>query len=198
MVVILALFAGTSLGYALERGDMCFHSTLRGLFRVPKQLDLFRAYVLLLLVATPLVIGMKALGWITPWIPPFVWQANIVGGLIFGVGMVVASSCITGLFYKLGHGMLGTLVGLVSWALGDILVYQGPLSKLRDSLNLNPLVIAGEVPTVTNLFGPLGWVVLILFGLGAILWLWRSPESGRGSRGKLWGWMPRGSAAWMA
>ena len=30
----------------------------------------------------------------------------------FGAGMVVASTCVTGLFYKLGHGMLGTLVAL--------------------------------------------------------------------------------------
>ncbi len=111
MALLFAVLAGTSLGYAFERGDMCFHSTLRGLFRTPKQLDLFRAYIVILLVATPLVSGMKALGWITPWIPPFAWKANIVGGVIFGVGMVVASSCITGLFYKLGHGMLGTLVG---------------------------------------------------------------------------------------
>ena len=51
MSVILAILSGTSLGYVFERGDMCFHSTLRGLFRAPKELDLFRAYILALLVA---------------------------------------------------------------------------------------------------------------------------------------------------
>ena len=122
MLIILAALSGSSLGYAFERGDMCFHSTLRGLFRTPKQLDLFRAYILTLLIATPLVSLMQVFGWITPWIPPFAWQANIVGGLIFGVGMVVASSCITGFFYKLGHGMLGIIIGLITWALGDIVV----------------------------------------------------------------------------
>jgi uncharacterized membrane protein YedE/YeeE len=194
MPFILAILAGTALGYAFERGDMCFHSTLRGLFLAPKQLDLFRAYILTLLVATPLVFGMRALGWIDPWIPPFNWQANIVGGLIFGIGMVVASSCITGFFYKLGHGMLGILVGLTTWALGDILVYQGPLSGLRDALTENPLTISGEAPTVINLLGSVGWVLLILVGLGAAIWLWRSPKSTRQSRGKLWGWLPLGIA----
>ncbi len=46
MPLLFALIAGTTLGYAFERGDMCFHSTLRGLFRRPRQLDLFRAYLL--------------------------------------------------------------------------------------------------------------------------------------------------------
>ena len=123
MSIILAIFSGTSLGYAFERGDMCFHSTLSGLFQKPKKVDLFRAYILALLVATPIIFLMRLWGWITPWIPPFSWKANILGGLIFGAGMVVASSCITGFFYKLGHGMLGIVVGLLTWALGDILVF---------------------------------------------------------------------------
>jgi uncharacterized membrane protein YedE/YeeE len=204
MPIILAILSGTSLGYAFERGDMCFHSTLRGLFRTPIQLDLFRAYILALLIATPLVYGLQALGWIVPWIPPFTWQANIVGGLIVGVGMVTASSCITGFFYKLGHGMLGILVGLAAWALGDILVYQGPLSDLRNALTADPITISGDVPTVNNLLGPMGWVLLLVIGLGAVFWLWKSPASTRRSKGKLWGWLPLGisvglviSASWL-
>ncbi len=160
MPVILAILSGTSLGYAFERGDMCFHSTLRGLFRTPKQLDLFRAYILTLLIATPLVYGLQVLGWIDPWIPPFTWQANIIGGLIFGVGMVIASSCITGFFYKLGHGMLGVLVGLVAWVFGDLMVYLGPLSDMRNALTADPITISGEIPTVSNFFGPMGWARL--------------------------------------
>jgi uncharacterized membrane protein YedE/YeeE len=122
MTIILAIISGAGLGYILERGDFCFHSTLRGLIRKPQELDLFRAYLLTLLIAVPLVNGLWWLGLIEPWIPPFVWQANLFGGILFGVGMVVAASCITGLFYKLGHGMLGTLAGLAAWALGDWIV----------------------------------------------------------------------------
>lgn len=194
MPFILAMLSGTSLGYAFERGDMCFHSTLSGIFRTPKQVDLFKAYVLALLVSTPIIYLLRVWGWIDPWIPPFVWGANIVGGVIFGIGMVVASSCITGLFYKLGHGMLGAFVGLVTWALGDIIVYIGPLSRLRDTLTANPLTISGISPTVGNLWGPMGWIFLILVSLGVTIWLWRSPKSTRSSSGKLWGWLPLGIA----
>ncbi len=187
MPIALAIFAGLSLGYAFERGDLCFHSTLRGLFRRPKQLDLFRAYILALLIATPAVYIMRTVSWIDPWIPPFAWKSNIFGGLIFGVGMVVAASCITGLFYKLGHGMLGTLVGLAAWAVGDILVYRGPLSELRAALSAG-----GTTLIVPEFIGPAGLIIILGLGLIAAFWLFRAPKENRTERGKLWGWLPLG------
>ena len=191
MAIFLAILAGFGLGYIIERGDMCFHSTIRGFMRQPRQLELFRAYLFAILIATPLVWGMTALGLIAPWIPPFAWQANLVGGLIFGIGMVVAATCITGLFYKLGHGMLGTLVALVTWAIGDFITYRGPLSPLRETLNSTPVTVNDESATLLNLFGPAGVVVVIGLGAIAAIWLWRSP---RQARGKLWDWVILGSA----
>ncbi len=46
--------------------------------------------------------------------------ANLVGGLTFGIGMAIAASCVSGLFYKLGAGMTGALVGLAGWGVGEI------------------------------------------------------------------------------
>lgn len=200
-IVLLAILSGAALGYVLERGDFCFHSTWRGVFRQPPQLDLMRAYLLTLLVAIPVVQGMIALGWVKPWLPPFPWQANLVGGIIFGVGMAVAASCITGLFYKLGHGMLGTIVGLLFWASGDVLVYRGPLAPLREALAASPLTVNGQSATLLNFLGPVGPLLLLLLGAAAAIYLWQSP---RADRHKLWGWLPLGlstgiviSAAWL-
>ena len=166
MTIILAILSGTVLGYAFECGDMCFHSTLRGVFCKPKELNLFRAYILVLLVATPLVFAMRVLGWIDRGIPPF--------------------AC---LFFKLGHGMLGTLVGLAAWAAGDILVYRGPLSGLRESLTASQTTL-----TLDGFFGSMGWVVVLVLGLLAAYWLFRAPKEMRHNRGKLWGWLPLGIA----
>ncbi len=202
MTILLALAAGLVLGYLIERGDFCFHSTLRGLFRRPPQLNLLRAYLLTLLIAIPLVQGMIALGWITPWIAPWAWQANLVGGLIFGAGMVIAATCVTGIFYKLGHGMLGTLVGLVTWSIGDLLAWRGPLNPLRTALNENPVVTNEMSTTLLNLLGaPLGIGLLVLLLAAAALFLWRSP---RPTHGDYWSWLPLGisvglftSLAWL-
>lgn len=210
MSILLAVLTGGSLGYVIERGDFCFHSTMRGLLTLPRRPDLFRAYLLTLLIAVPLVNGMTGLGWIEPWIPPFAPQANLLGGLIFGVGMVVAATCITGLFYKLGHGMLGAIVGLIAWGIGDVFTYRGPFSSIRDSLNVAQVTAGGAGSTLTNLMGPAGLVLLVVLGVGAAVYLWRSlsrgeegahtgaplpkdPFDGDG-RGKLWAWLPLGTA----
>ncbi len=189
--ILLAILAGVALGYVLERGDFCFHSTWRGLFRQPQALDLMRAYWLTLLVSIPLVQGMIALSWIEPWVPPFAWQANLAGGLIFGVGMAVAATCITGLFYKLGHGMLGTLIGLAAWAVGDVITYRGPLAPWRNALNAAPLTVDGASATVLNLFGPIGGLLLLGLGVVTAVILYRAP---RPNRDKLWGWPMLGLA----
>ena len=193
MILLLALVSGLALGYVFERGDLCFHSTLRGLFRIPKQLNLMRSYVLVIIITAPVLWGLRALGWINPWIAPFQWQANVFGGVLFGIGMVVASSCITGLFYKLGHGMLGTLIGLLTWAAGDLLVYLGPLRPLREALVSAEFQVVGESATMLNNFGAAGPIVLFALLVAAVIWLWRSPAEGRNVRGKLWGWLPLGA-----
>ena len=200
-MILLAILSGIGLGYIVERGDLCFHSTWRDMLRQPRQPDLFRAYLLLLLISIPLVQGLIVLGWIEPWIPPFAWQANLIGGLIFGVGMVVAATCITGVFYKLGHGMLGMIVALVAWALGDIVTYLGPLAPVREALTAAPVTVNGESATVSNVFGLPGIALLVLLGLVTAIYLYRSPCQ---SRGKLWDWRRLGivmglfmSAAWL-
>ena len=185
MTIILAIISGLILGYMLERGDLCFHSTLRGPFRSPRELDLMRAYLLIILVAAPLVWGMKYLGWIEPWIPPFAWQANLIGGLIFGVGMVVAATCITGLFYKLGHGMLGTVVALLTWFAGDVITYRGVLSPVRETLNKEQVLVDGQAATLLNFFGPFAITLVVAIAIMIVSWLWRSP---RQARSPYWSW----------
>ena len=190
MTILLAIIAGLGLGYIIERGDLCFHSTLRGLVRLPRQLDLFRAYLLSILVAAPMIYMLIAMRVIDPWIPPFAWQANLAGGILFGIGMVVAATCVTGLFYKLGHGMMGTMVGLAAWAIGDIITYRGPLSPLRETLNSNSLSAGGQSATLLNIFGPVVGLALVI-GLGTAVagWLWRSP---RYLRYPYWDWLKLG------
>lgn len=201
MTILLALVAGASLGYVLERGDVCFHSTWRGLLQRPRQTELARAYLLLLLLAVPVVQVMVAFGWISPWIPPFNPAANIIGGLTFGVGMVVAETCVTGMFYKFGHGMLGTAVALVGWAIGDILTYRGPLTSLREWL-LGPTVsIEGQTATVNAVAGTglgggvLAWAAVLAAAAIIGTYLYRGRElPGAKVRGSLWGWIRLGIA----
>ena len=164
---------------------------MRGLLKLPRQRDLFRTYLLTLLFAMSVAQGMIYLEWIEPWIAPFAWPAAIVGGVLFGAGMIVASTCITGLFYKLGNGILGILVALLTWALGDIMVYRGPFTGLRDTLNAQQIDVNRASATVINLFGTSGWDLLTILGILILIFLWWSPA---GARGKLCRWLLLGLA----
>jgi hypothetical protein len=55
--ILLALLVGVALGYVIERVDFFFHNVGRGFVCRPRRLDLFRAYLLTLLIAIPLVPG---------------------------------------------------------------------------------------------------------------------------------------------
>ena len=117
--VIAGIVAGLVFGYVLQRGQLCFHASFRGLLdRRPAR---FKAWAL---GAAVTGLGLAVLDAVGPWtmssslaLRPV---ANIVGGVVFGIGMAVAFSCVSGLFYKLGAGMAGALVGLVGWAVGEL------------------------------------------------------------------------------
>lgn len=211
MTILLAVVAGGALGFVFERGDFCFHSTWRRLLSSPSDGSLLRAYLVLLVISTPIVQILMATDVIDPFIPPLAWQALIPGGLLFGIGMVIASTCISGMFYKLGNGMLGMALALAAWAVGDLLVYRGPLKGLRDRLNENPTSVTGdsgeaEVATVTSALGGIGIVLLVLAGAGIVTYLAKAhrESSGLTARGRSWGWLQLGvatglvmSAAWL-
>lgn len=187
MTILLAILAGGALGAVLARGDFCFHSTWRQLFHEPRRTSLLRAYLVLLIVSTPFVQLFLAFDVIDPFIPAFAPGAAIAGGTVFGVGMVVAQTCVSGMFYKLGSGMVGMVVAISAWAVGDLLVWRWSLTGLRESLTRNPITVAADdgteqVATVTSLLGPAGAVLVVLAGIGMAAWVLRNEAAARSSQ----------------
>jgi uncharacterized protein len=119
MLLLGGALAGLVLGYVLQRGQLCFHAAFRGVLE--RRAATFKAWLLGAAVAA---VGLALLDAVGPWAMSTSLSLrpvhNLVGGVTFGVGMAVAASCVSGLFYKLGAGMLGALVGLVAWGLGEL------------------------------------------------------------------------------
>jgi len=86
LMVLLGLIVGVAFGYALQRGRFCMNSTFRDIL-VARDLTLLRVYVLALLIQMVGVRAMSALGWFGLSITPFFWQATLLGGFVFGLGM---------------------------------------------------------------------------------------------------------------
>lgn len=85
-MVVLGLLVGIAFGYALQRGRFCMNSTFRDSL-LARDLTLLRAYLLALLIQMVGVRSMAAVGLFGLGITPFFWQATLIGGFIFGLGM---------------------------------------------------------------------------------------------------------------
>ena len=88
MRVLLGLSVGLLLGVVVHRGDFCMHSAVREVVAGRRGPQL-RAYALALGVLLLTVNALAAFGVLALSLPPVTPAATIVGGLIFGVGMVM-------------------------------------------------------------------------------------------------------------
>lgn len=77
--------------------------------------------------------------------------------------------------------MLGAVVAIATWAVGDLLVWRWGLSGLRERLTRNQVTARIDdgvdgvdgVATVTSLLGPAGVVITVVGVLALAAWTWR-------------------------
>lgn len=137
---LVSLFLGFGFGFALEQAGFGSSRRLAGIFY-------FRDMTVLRVMFTAMVTAMLglqtalALGVVRAdqlYFLPTVYGAQLVGGLLFGVGFVLSSWCPGTAAVGLASGRLDALVFLVGAALGSILfneVYAivSPLTSWGDS-----------------------------------------------------------------
>ena len=117
-VIISGFIIGIFFGWILQRGRMCFNSA----FRDPL---VFRDYSLLKAVFFALSLSMitfsimSLAGVVTLNPKPLIWPNQIAGGFIFGMGMVLAAACASGVTYKTGEGVIDIFENL-----GTVLVHR--------------------------------------------------------------------------
>lgn len=126
MWVITALPIGFLFGFFLEKADLCGSSAFSEALMFKDWRKLGGIWV----VAATSMLGfalLAALGLIKLNPKPFIWANDIVGGLIFGVGIVLAGGCVSGCLFKSGQGNLNSMAGLVGIPIGVCAVAYGPL-----------------------------------------------------------------------
>ena len=118
-------------GITLQRSRLCFASSFRDLFLFGSTKTL-KSIILGLMTTSFLfifvmrsIIQNPTIGSIPadPYILPF-GVSTIVGGVLFGFGMVIAGGCVSGSLYRIGEGyvaslfsILGVVTGLVTLSL---------------------------------------------------------------------------------
>ncbi len=177
--VLTGALAGLAIGYVLQRGQLCFHSGIRG--ALDGRLLLARGWALGVAIAS---VGLAVL-YLLPGTDglnrglAFRPVGNMAGGVLIGFGMVVARSCASGLFYKLGAGMLGAFAGLAGWAGGE-------LAARRITVPGPTVLPGGTEATVPGVLGAPRLAVALAVLLLVLAWLRRYP--GRESPSRAWGW----------
>ena len=184
--IVSGLIVGFVGGYALQRGGFCMHSAFRSIV-FEKDHSILRTWMLILAVNIPVLLLLEQFGVIFPARAPFTPVAGLVGGLVFGVGMVLAGGCVSGTWYRASKGMTGSLVALVGFAAGGLMMTQGVFAPARVSAMGFELSIAGEEASLYNLptvFSPglfpgfgLRWIVALVVVVPLAVYLLRAPKS---------------------
>ncbi len=202
--VMTGLFIGVLFGFALQRGRFCMNSAFRDAI-------LLKDNVLLKSVFAAILVGMfgfalMAMGGLVKISPtPFFWGANLVGGIIFGIGMVLAGGCASGVTYRVGEGMVGALSALIGLTVSATVSAMGFLKPIKDYLQSSTKIMVGESnPTLANIFGlNQNLVMLILAVVVGLIWLLVSLKDmgkakkenvplGKAIFKKGWGWLAAG------
>jgi len=173
---------GLGMGVIIQRGRLCFAASFRDLFLSGRG-ELMRALLLGLMLATTAFAALMArmvpdpgLGDLAPRIHVWPLGANVLaGGLLFGVGMVLAGGCISGTLWRVGEGYVGSLV-----ALGGILAgLQGAALSWNwwwwHAMSAAPLV---WLPRTLGHMGAWAAVVGVLVGLYLLTYWWEARRAG--------------------
>lgn len=174
---------GLGVGFVLQRSRLCFTSAFRDLFllgqgRTMRGLlvglivaTLGFAMVMATIIPNPTLGAMPTDAHILPLGP-----ATVLGGLLFGFGMVLAGGCVSGALYRMGEGYVGSWV-----AMGGVMVGLYLLNRTWNwwwdtSISTDPFVWMPE--SLGYAAAIVGTVALLGAAYVGVLWWERRAQGG--------------------
>lgn len=180
-----ALLLGALLGAAGQTSRFCVRGAIAD-WAVHGSRSRMAEWVLVVAVAavgTQLLIALQGFDATRSlaWSNRFAWASYLVGGLLFGYGMVLAAGCPQRSLVKAGSGNLRAVVTLIVAGIAAQMTLRGVFSEARaksvDALAV-PLPGSQDVGSLLSATVPLPAatlrlaVLVLLLGLAAA-WLWR-------------------------
>ncbi|MFZ5797963.1 MAG: YeeE/YedE family protein [Desulfobulbus sp.] len=127
-LITLNLSLGITAGFIMHRADFCVAGMFRDLFLF-RRTTMLRSLLLLVVCSIILFDAARQLGIIRLYPFPLLASpalTNIAGGMIFGIGMVLAGGCVVGVLYKMGSGNL-----LAATAFAGLIIGSGIYAELH-------------------------------------------------------------------
>ena len=120
-LLFVVVLIGLGFGIFLQKGRFCFTSAFRD-FIAAKDTRVLRGifYSILTMMLGVTIAYNFGIGVDNLWLPKF-GLSSIIGGFVFGIGMVYGGGCASGTLYRAGEGYLYYWFMLIFVALGYIL-----------------------------------------------------------------------------
>ncbi|WP_394216405.1 YeeE/YedE family protein [Brachybacterium vulturis] len=157
-MIFTGLLLGAILGYILQRSRFCVTGAFRDLY-MARSARYFVPFLLAIAIQAIGVAALTGMGVIAPEPATFAPLAVIGGGLLFGIGIIMAGGCATGTYYRAGEGLIGSWVALVFYALFAAVMKYGPLSGFTEAARARTV---GDA-TIQETLGVSVWVPTVLF-----------------------------------
>ena len=167
--VLTAIPIGFLFGFFLQKGDLCGASACSEVILMKDARKLWGVWVC---IATGMVVFaiLDLLGWVQLNPKPFLWLSWIVGGVIFGVGTVLAGGCVSGSLFKAGMGHLTSIMALLGIAIGIAVVEHGPLHPFHIAMKTHVIKAADGGPvTLSSLTGLPFWGLATIFAAATLI-----------------------------
>lgn len=189
LVVWGGLLIGLVLGAVGQSTRFCVRGAIADwmIFRGPAR---FVSWMLAVVVGAVAVQAMVSTGTIDAtrtvgWSDRFLWLSCLLGGFVFGVGMMLAGGCPQRSLVKAGAGNLRSLVTLIVLAVASAMTLRGLFSGLRVSLldRVNTqLTGPQDLGTLLSSLMPLSattwrWTVVLLASVAVVGYAWRVRRS---------------------
>jgi hypothetical protein len=154
------LLIAAGIGLVFQRSRLCFVAGFRDPF-MTGETDKTKAVIICLAITA---VGYAVLKWTglrseDVYVTNTVWFGSMVGGLLFGFGMVIAGGCGSGCLFRVGEGNVKLIVVMIFFALFNSLFK----AFIRVNEGFENLLGTGVyLPNYISYFGSIALVILIL------------------------------------
>jgi len=177
--VLTAIPIGFLFGFFLEKADLCGASAFSEVVMMRDKEKLGGIWVIIAVSMIGFAL-FASLGLIDLNPKHFTWANKVVGGVLFGIGIVLAGGCVSGCLFKTGQGNINSMAGLVGIPLGIAAVKYGPLSGLNSYLHQFTIKAQdGGAISLSTLTGLPYWLLALLIGVITIFVAWRISQKHR-------------------
>ncbi|MCF6267097.1 MAG: YeeE/YedE family protein [Desulfuromusa sp.] len=174
IILVISAFLGFASGIIMHRSDFCIAGMFRDLFLF-RSSPLLRSLVLLIAFSMLLFEIARLVGILNYSLPSSLYGlpslTNLLGGILFGIGMVLAGGCVVGTLYKLGAGNLPAACAFLGLLVGSALYaeFHPHWKQLTLATRLGD---AATLPQLLQL-PPTLLICVLLLGTGGLLYRWQ-------------------------